>query len=268
MMMTQEGDQACLKLRKSLYGLTCAPRLWFKHLEKALTELGFQKSLNDKCLLFRPGMLLVRFVDDCGLAVDNPEKINWFVDELQKKGFELEIEGDFTAFLGVALDRNDDGSIHIHQSGLMDKIIVAAKMEDANPNWTPATMNALESDTDGIPYNEEPWQYSSIVGMMIYLTTNTRPDIGFAVSQVTRYNKAPKQSHATAVKTIIQYLKRTRDKGMVVVFTGKLDLKCYVDADFAGMFGVEVPQTQTGQGHDDAGTSSFLEEFLSSGSQV
>jgi hypothetical protein len=33
MLNTQEGDRACFKLRKSLYGLTCAPRLWFIHLE-------------------------------------------------------------------------------------------------------------------------------------------------------------------------------------------------------------------------------------------
>jgi hypothetical protein len=115
MLMTQKGDRVCLKLWKSLYGLTCAPRLWLKHLKKALPELGFQKNSYDKCLLFQPGMLLVCFVDDCGLAVDNPEKINWFVDELQKKGFQLEINEKFTVFLGVALDRNDE-RVHSHPS--------------------------------------------------------------------------------------------------------------------------------------------------------
>jgi hypothetical protein len=242
MLTTKEGDRACLKLRKSLYGLTCAPRLWFIHLERALNELEFKKSSYDKCLLFRPGMLLVCFVDDCGLAVDDPSKVNWFVDELRKKGFELEVEGDFTAFLGVAFDKSVDGSIHIHQSGLIDKIIVASKLEDANPNWTPAAPAAIGSDKEGTPYDHEPWQYSSIVGMLIYLTTNTRPDIGYAVSQVARYNKDPKQTHATAVKKIIRHLKRTRDKGMIVKFTGKLDLVCYVDADFAGLFGYEDPR--------------------------
>jgi hypothetical protein len=75
--------------------------------------------------------------------------------------------------------------------------------------------------------------------MLIYLCTNTRPDISFSVSQVALYLKEPRQSHATAVKTIIRYLKRTSDKGMHVHFTGKLDLVDYVDADFAGLFGHE-----------------------------
>jgi hypothetical protein len=59
--------------------------------------------------------------------------------------------------------------------------------------------------------------FKFLMVLPIYLTTNTRPDIGFAVSQVAQYSKAPKQSHDTAVKTTIRYLKRTRDKGMIVV---------------------------------------------------
>jgi hypothetical protein len=83
---------------------------------QAVSELGFKKSSYNKCLLFRPGMLLVCFIDDCGLAVNDPSKVDWFVDELRKKGFKLEGEGDFTAFLGVALDKAADRFIHIHQS--------------------------------------------------------------------------------------------------------------------------------------------------------
>jgi hypothetical protein len=127
----------------------------------------------------------------------------------------------------------------MHQSGLIKKIIVAAGMEDANPNWTPTPMAALGSDPEGPAYDNQPWKYSSIIGMLIYLCTNTRPDISFSVSQVAKYSKEPKQSHATAVKTIIRYLKRTPDKGMYIKFTEKLDLLNYVHADFAGLFGHE-----------------------------
>jgi hypothetical protein len=111
-----------------------------------MLKLGFIHSSYDKCLLSREGMILVTFVDDCGLAVNDPTKVDWFMNELQKEGFELHLEGDFTAFLGVAMmDPQPNGSIHIHQSGLIKKISAAAKMEDSNPNWTPAAMTALGS---------------------------------------------------------------------------------------------------------------------------
>ena len=107
-------------------------------------------------------------------------------------------------------------------------------MEDCNPNWTPASQLALGIDPDGAPMSET-WNYPSIVGMLLYLSTNTRPDIAFAVSQVARFNHSPKKSHASAIKTIVRYLSRTIDKGTIVTPTGDLSLNCYVDADFAGL---------------------------------
>ena len=83
---------------------------------------------------------------------------------------------------------------------------------------------------------EESWSYPSIVGMLLYLTTNTRIDLAFAVSQVARFNHNPKKSHATAVKTILRYLRATMDRGTVVKVGQVLALEVYVDADFAGLY--------------------------------
>jgi hypothetical protein len=51
MIKTQIGDKACLKLKKSLYGLSVAPKLWYEHLLRGLKKLGFKHSSYDKCLL-------------------------------------------------------------------------------------------------------------------------------------------------------------------------------------------------------------------------
>ncbi len=80
--------------------------------------------------------------------------------------------------------------------------------------------------------------------MLLYLTTNTRPDIKFAVSQAARFTHDPKQSHASAVKTIVRYLAKTRTKGMIVKCpTLELKLDCYVDADFAGLYKAEKDES-------------------------
>ena len=71
--------------------------------------------------------------------------------------------------------------------------------------------------------------------MLLYLSTNTRPDIAFAVSQVAQFNSNPKQSHASAVKMIIRYLLATSDQGIIFTPTIVFKVHCYVDADFAGL---------------------------------
>jgi hypothetical protein len=53
-----------LRLNKSIYGLSVAPKLWYGHLFKALRAVGFVDSKLDPCLLFKKDMMLVVYVDD------------------------------------------------------------------------------------------------------------------------------------------------------------------------------------------------------------
>ena len=82
--------------------------------------------------------------------------------------------------------------------------------------------------------------YSSVVGMRLYLSGYTRPDITFAVNCCARYMFCPKHSHELALKRIGCYLKQTSDRGMVMDPSSDVcKIDAYPDADFAGMFGHE-----------------------------
>jgi hypothetical protein len=83
------------------------------------------------------------------------------------------------------------------------------------------------------------------IHLPLYLSTKTRPDIAFAVSQVARFCHCPKKSHASAVKTLVRYLHRTSEMGMIVQPKGNLDLDCYVNADFAGLHGRDPDRSPT-----------------------
>lgn len=227
----------CLRLKRSLYGTRDAPRLFYECASAAFEELGFKKSEHDPCFFYKRDMMLVLYVDDVGVAAKDPKDIDRLVDALRSKGFELTREGSFSEFLGIKISPVDDGrNVHMTQRGLIDKIVSTLGLENCRPNWTPAQQAALGIDPDGPPMKED-WSYPSVVGMLLYLSTNTRPDIAYAVSQVARFTHAPKQSHAVAVKMIGRYLRRTRDYGTIVSPTGDLNLELYVDADFAGLYG-------------------------------
>jgi hypothetical protein len=183
-------------------------------------------------------MMLVVYVDDAGIASPDPEAVNKLISNLEKCGFTLTREGSFSEFLGIKFNTLDNGHVECVQKGLIKKVLAAANMESCNPNFTPTNSVPLGKDPDGLPMNES-WSYLSIVGMLLYLSTNTWPDITFAVSQVARFNHGPKQSHAAAIKSILRYLARTNDRGTIVVLKKDLSLDCYVDADFAGLYKVD-----------------------------
>jgi len=181
-------------------------------------------------------MLLILYVDDAGIAAPERKHILDFVEELRQMGFDLDIEGEFSSYLGIKIEELPDGSRCMSQPGLIDKIIKTMGMEKCNPNKTPATQVALASDPDGKPFDQSMWSYPSIVGMLLYVSNNTRPDITYAVSQVARFTSNPKESHAKAIKTIVRYLAGTRDKGVIVRPDGTFNLDTHVDADFAGLW--------------------------------
>ena len=238
---SSKGGGTCLKLIKSLYGSTIAPVLWYNTLVKALKSLGFRQSGQDPCFLYKPGMMIVIYVDDAGISAANPEHIDQLVQDLRKKGFRLEKEGTFAEFLGIKFERTERGHFVLTQKGLIDKLLAVTGMEECSPNTLPGARSALASDPDGPPMDED-WGYSSVCGILLYLACNTRVDIAMAVSQVCRFSSKPKQSHAKAVKSIIRYLKGTRHFGMIVRPTGRFDLDLYVDADYCGLHGVEDPR--------------------------
>ena len=229
-----------MKLKKSLYGLAIAPRLWYQHSSAALIKEGFKQSQFDPCLWIKKDIMLVQYVDDLGIGAKNKALVDELEAKLKSAGFELTREGSFSEFLGIKVARDDKaGTITLTQQGLIQKIMEATNLVDCKPNSMPAALKGLGSDPNGKPIREA-WSYASIVGMLLYLSTNTRPDITFAVSQVARYNHSPKQSHATAVKMIIRYLAATKDQGIIMTPNGRLNIDSYVDADFAGLYGAEV----------------------------
>jgi hypothetical protein len=228
--------KTCLHLIRSQYGISEAPQLWYEHLLKALLDIGLKQCQHDQCLFYKMNLLIVLYVDDAGIAAPEAKYIDEFISSLETKGFTLTKEGTFSKFLGIKFTENKDaGTITLTQRGLIKKIISTTNMENCNPNWTPAATTALGMDPDGKLMTEE-WSYPSIVGMLLYLLMNTRPDIAFAVSQVARFSYSPKQSHASAVKQIVRYLSHTWDKGTIVKPTNTLQVDCYVNADFAGLY--------------------------------
>ena len=230
----------CLKLIKSLYGKANSPRLWHLHILKILLSLGFKQSQYDACLLLRNDCILILYVDDLGISAKDPSIIDELLNQIKSNDCQFTRQGSFNDYLGIQYTTLEDSSINLTQPGLIKKIIAATGMDRCNPKSNPVTQQALGSHPDSDQMTD-PWNYRSLVGMLLYLSGNTRPDLQFAVSQVARFSHDPKQPHANAVKRIIQYLQSSKNDGCIFKKSTTIKLDLYVDADFAGLWGVEHP---------------------------
>jgi hypothetical protein len=238
---SQTGCKTVLQLIKSLYGISEAPKLWQEFLASALVnDMGFNRSTIDRCVFYKDGVLLVQYVDDVCVGARTKAEADAFFEQLRSLKFDFTTEESITSYLGIKFEEDEaNGSFDLTQPGLIDKVVEACGMEDCNPNKTPAARTTLGKDPEGEAFTG-PWNYRSVCGMLLYLSTNTRPDIAFAVSQVCRFTHDPKQSHARAVKMIVRYLKGTKNQGTLVQPAGQLNLEAYCDADFAGLYGSET----------------------------
>jgi hypothetical protein len=86
---------------------------------------------------------------------------------------------------------------------LIEKLIKSGGMEYCNKCATPAEISPVGADIDGEAFNET-WEYASVVGMLMYLASNTIPDIAYAVHQAARCSHGTRNSHAIAVKRILR----------------------------------------------------------------
>ena len=103
------------------------------------------------------------------------------------------------------------------QTRLIQRIIEALGLVDGmvKIKFTPSEKRPLVKYANGeLPSGM--FSYSIIVGMCIYLSYHTRPDISFTDNGFAHYIFSPKRSHELALKILARYLKHTQDRGLVL----------------------------------------------------
>jgi hypothetical protein len=74
--------------------------------------------------------------------------------------------------------------------------------------------------------------YRSMIGSLLHLTAS-RPDIMFSVCMCAQFQANPKESHLSALKRVLRYLKYTPSIGLWYPHGACFELLGYLDSDFA-----------------------------------
>ena len=177
-------------------------------------------------------MYLLVYVDDIILVSSSQSAAAALVRSLGAD-FAVKDLGKLHYFLGVEVASVPNGLVMTQKKYSLD-LLQRAGMLKCKPTTTPmsATDRITAIDGDLLP-SADATQYRSIVGGLQYLTIS-RPDMSFAVNRVCQYLQAPRDTHWSAVKRILRYIRFTLSYGLHIRPNTSGVISAYSDADWAG----------------------------------
>ncbi len=253
--LVQFGTPKLVKLLKGLYGCHDSGRLWYDLLHTVLVnDMKFIQSTNDPCLYIHSTKTIFTgvYVDDLPLVASQSD-YEWFCKTLAKF-FKLTDKGPMRRCLGIDIKQT------VHNNALTDVILSQEKyiinilnqfgFNNSKPVYTPAVPNTFlisnMPDTDDTIINNDTISksttdvtavseksYPSLVGSLLWLALQTRPEISQAVSQLSRFVSNPSPAHLTAAKHLLRYLNGSRALGIHYSSKANSTPLIYSDATWA-----------------------------------
>lgn len=196
---------------------------------------------HDPCLFTRDSLIIVIWVDDI-LYFSHSDKVNTsFLNEFTNT-FAIDDKGKMVWFLGTQVHQ-EVGMICSQQSKCIEAILDKAGMSDCNPTSLPAVAGTRQSKLDqpqsGSDQAKEMEElhstYRTLVGSLLYLSVMSRPDITFAVCNLSQFLTNPGMPHWKALKHLLRYLKGTTKVAITYrhVEPSMFRLQGYSDSDWA-----------------------------------
>ncbi|KAJ9506443.1 hypothetical protein QJQ45_019441 [Haematococcus lacustris] len=225
------GRGLVCQLQRTVYGLKQAPRAWYLCLREQLEQIGFRASAADPSLFSLrtssgSAVHMLVYVDDCILASADEAAVQEVKQQLQQ-AFDVHDLGQAADFLGmrIAFDRTA-GILRLTQQHYIEQLLQRFGLAECKPRQLPLSPGT-QLVKEGEQLSEQhTLRYRELVG-------GTRPDIAFAVGQLTRYMQSPTREHEQAAQGVLRYLRGTAGQGLVFRGSCSGELVGFCDSDYA-----------------------------------
>ena len=225
------------KLQKSLYGLKQSPRCWNTAFQEYMEVIQFKQSTADPCIYVKMTdaiAILAVYVDDLIVMASTLEEMQQ-IKETLKSRFQMKDLGKLHYCLGISIEQDEERKcLWIHQKQYILNMLEKYSLSNAKVVSTPADVSVQLKKDDGVSNKVDSVTYQSIIGSLLYAAIATCPDIAQAVGVVAKFSSSPNQSHLTAAKRILRYLKGTLNLAIRYQKLEDEELIGYTDADWAG----------------------------------
>ena len=146
--------------------------------------------------------------------------------------FHMEDRGRIHWFLGLRI-RREEGKVTVDQERYIKTMLERFQMDQCKPSRTPADLNLKLQTAQNGDEEVDHRIYRSLVGSLLYLAKQTRPDIMFTVNILSRHMNAPTNQHWRCGKRLLRHLQDSKglkltQKRLVTIYKGESD------ADWSG----------------------------------
>ena len=142
----------------------------------------------------------------------------------------MDDRGELCWFLGMKIS-NFKNCVTLDQEESTKNILARFNMSDCKPSKTPAEVNLkLENATEESELAEATL-YRALVGSLLFLAKQTRPDIMWIVNVLSRFMDKPAVEHWQAEKRVLRYLQYSKNQKLLFPKRDNLILFGETDAD-------------------------------------
>jgi hypothetical protein len=251
---------------RTIYGLKQSTMEWYGQVCSIMSDLGFVRCEADHALFYYNGSddvsigitpiaipppddipsgnhvkcLIGWHVND-GMGVLNSQTVLAFIKVKIAKHFRIKDLGPVSKYLGVKYKRDrTTQELWMHQKKYITFLLGEYGLTDCNPVLLPIDPKVLfgPPNADFPDFSDLHQCYMKIIGELIYLSINTRPDVSYVINMLAQYNVNPEACHFTAAKRVLCYLSGMIDFRLHYGGDNTNDmLHAYADASWANAVG-------------------------------
>ena len=179
---------------------------------------------------------IILYVDDI-LLIGNDVGMMQSTKVWLSNKFSMKDMGEASYILGMKIYRDRSSRmLGLSQSAYIDRVLKRFEMEESKKGFLPIGHGITLSKSmcpktkdERVKMSKTP--YASAIGSIMYVMICTRPDVAYALSACSRYQANPGLAHWSSVKTILKYLRRTKEL-FLIYGRGELEVEGFTDSSF------------------------------------
>ena len=228
-----DPKRTALLCQGAIYGTPDGPKNWADELGETLKKLGYVRCHSDWNLFEKksgtgPVSYIAFHVDDGLISASTQQLLDEILKSLQNR-YKLKIDYEVTRYLKLRFTKTKE-FVYLDY---IEECARKFKVTDARPLQVPMDPGFVSKilDSDKLLATSTP--YRELMGSLLYISRQTRPDVVYAVNLLCQHLHQPTERMWEAAKKVLIYLNSTKHFSLRVGPTNDSGLVAFSDSTWA-----------------------------------